>query len=88
MSFIGFFAASQSRFVASASCFNKVWLDLAYDDPRLGRITFSADGRRLSMSFNADGLIPRATGDVTLRLRVPNALEIARMLESQRAKVI
>lgn len=88
MSFIGFFAASQSRLVVSASCFNKAWLNLSYDDPRLGRITFAADGRRLSMSFNADGLIPRATGDVTLRLRVPDALEIARVLESKGAKVI
>jgi len=40
------------------------------------------------MNFNADGLIPRATGDVTLRLRVSNAVEIARLLESKGAEVI
>jgi hypothetical protein len=88
MSFIGFFAASESRVVASASFFHKVWLNLPYDDPRLREIAFTPKGRCLSMKFNADGLIPRATGDVTLRLRIRNALEIARVLESKGVKVL
>lgn len=88
MSFIGFFAASERRLVASASFFHKVRVNLPYHDLRLRGITFTANGRRLSMNFNADGLIPKATGDVTLRPRIPNALEIARVLESRGAKVV
>jgi hypothetical protein len=88
MSFIGFFAASESRVVASASFFHKVWLNLPYDDPRLHEIAFTPKGRRLSIKFNADGLIPRATGDVTLRLRIPDAFEIARVLKSKGAKIV
>lgn len=88
MSFIGFFAASERRLVVSAAFFHKVWINLSFDDERLRGMTLKADGGRLSMDFNAEGLIPRATGDVTLRLRVSNAVEIARLLESKGAEVI
>jgi hypothetical protein len=88
MAFIGFFAASERRLVVSAAFVHKVWINVSYDDQRLRGMRLKADGGRLSMDFNAEGLIPRATGDVTLRLRVPNAVQIARLLESKGAEVL
>lgn len=39
-----------------------------------------AVGKRFSLIFNADGLIPNATGQVTLRFRVSDPLKILHLL--------
>jgi hypothetical protein len=87
MAFVGSTAASDRRFVISASFFNRVWLNLPFDDPRFRRITFAGKGNRLCVSFSANGLIPRASGQVRLRLRVPDATNIVGLMKNKQENI-
>jgi hypothetical protein len=81
ISFLGFAAMTQRRMVVSARFFNQASMDVDYDGPRFKDITFSLDGKHLSLSFNAAGFLPNAAGEVTLRLGVsdlPKATQILR----------
>ena len=85
MSFIGFVVLTNRRLIVSASFHHKVCVDVAYEDARFRTITFDVIRKRLSMSFEAAGLIPDASGDVTLNLGVADAATAARILREKGA---
>ena len=87
-SFIGFLALSGRRIVGRASLFHEASVNLAYEDARFPAIAFTVGKNRLSLGFNAEGLIPKASGEVTLRFRVSDPGKIAGILKSKGAKVL
>lgn len=82
MSFIGFAALTNRRIVISAHFLNKAAVDVAYSNPLFRAVSFnvSDDGRNLSASFDADGILPDASGRVTLRLGVADVPGATRIL--------
>jgi hypothetical protein len=80
-SFVGFFASSEERLIASANFLDKVSLNLPYTDPRFDMITFGVARKRLSMRFDAKGLIPDASGQVTLRFALSDPHKFMSILE-------
>lgn len=83
MSFVGFVAMSNRKLVASASFFHKAQVNVAFEDPKFKAITFRLAGNHLSMSFDAAGLIPDASGEVTLRFAISD-LRVAAQLLAER----
>jgi hypothetical protein len=79
-SFVGFAALTQRRLIVCAHFFNEASVDVDYDDPRFKDITFKLDGKRLSLSFNAAGILPSATGNVTLSLGVSDLPTVTQIL--------
>jgi hypothetical protein len=87
MSFVGFVAMSKRRLVASASFFHKTEVNVAFEDPEFKAITFSVAGNRLSMSFEAAGLIPDASGEVTLRFATFDLPVAAQLLAERGGRI-
>ncbi len=72
--------------IASANFYHKVHINVAFEDPKFKDLTFSVDSKRLSMTFEAAGLIPDASGKVTLRFGVSDPKAVARILAERGGK--
>ncbi len=89
MIFIGFVAVSDQRFAVRAKSFHEIHINLKYDDPKFKKITFRTSKtklRYLSLSFDAAGFIPNASGRIEIRLHLPDdASAIATILNQKDA---
>lgn len=83
MLFVGFLAINHRRLAAAANFFHKAEVNVAFDDPKFRAMTFSLTGNRLSMSFDAAGVIPEASGEVTLRFAMSDP-QVAVQILSER----
>ena len=87
MSFVGFLALSDRRIVVRTSFYNEASVNVGFDDPQFQAITFRTVGKRLEMTFDAKGLIPRASGTVTLRVRLSDPSRVCELLRAKGAAI-
>jgi hypothetical protein len=87
MGFIGSFALSDRRVIARAGFYNKIDVNLMFEDPRFKEVIFKVRPKYLSMKFDASIQMPRATGDIEIRLHLPDIAKAAEILESKGAVV-
>jgi hypothetical protein len=71
-SFIGFFVITEKRIVAKAKLYNQINVNMAYTDPRFQSIAFVADSKRLSLAFDASVQGPQMSGQMEVRLHLPD----------------
>ena len=77
---IGFFALSEQRIVTRAKCWHKIDINTTYDDPRFKTIVFNPTEKYLSLKYDPSGFIPKASGQVEIRVHLPNVSKAAKIL--------
>jgi hypothetical protein len=81
MGFIGYFALSERRLIARAKGYHEIDVNVAYDEPRFQKLTFAVQPRYLSLAFDASLQSPEASGQIEIRLHLPDAATAAQILE-------
>jgi hypothetical protein len=81
ISFIGYFALSQRRMVVKAKCYHQININAAYDDAAFRKMTFAVRRRYLSLVFDASAQSAQASGQVEVRLHLPDLTAAAQILE-------
>ena len=87
ISFIGYFALSQRRLVAKAKCRHRVDVNVAYDDPRFHQMTFAVRPKYLSLAMDASTQSPQMSGQMEVRLHLPDVATAAKILEQAGARM-
>ena len=85
MTIIGFLALSEQRIVIRAKCWHKIDVNTTFDDPKFKTIAFNPTEKYLSLKFDPSGFIPDASGQVEIRIHVPNVSKVAKILEEKGA---
>jgi hypothetical protein len=70
--FTGFFVITEKRIVVKAAFFNQINVNVAYDDPQFRSIAFTATPELLSLAFDASVQSPQMSGQVEVRLHLPD----------------
>jgi hypothetical protein len=83
--FIGFVVMSQRRIIVRAEWFHQIHINLAYGEPRFKVITFKARPRYLSLAFDASDQMPDSSGQVEIRMYLPDVSKAADVLTRQGA---
>jgi hypothetical protein len=89
-SFIGFFVLSERRIVAKAGGrFSQVNIDvnIAYDDSRFQTIAFVAGSKLLSLAFDASVQSPEMSGQIEVRLYLPDVGAATQILRKVGARI-
>jgi len=86
--FIGYFALSEHWLVAKAKAYHETNVNVAYDDPRFKAITFTIRPRYLALTFDASAQSPQASGQLEVRLHLPDIMTAARILEQAGAQIV
>jgi hypothetical protein len=87
MSFIGYFALSEHRVVVRAKCFHEININTAYDDALFKAITFTVQPKYLSLGYDASAQSASASGQVEIRLHLPDVPAAATILEQAGARM-
>ena len=87
ISFIGYFALSQRRMVVKARCYHQINISVPYDDAAFKKLTFAVRGRYLSLVFDASAQSAQASGQVEIRLHLPDLAAAAKILEQSGAQI-
>ncbi|HUW62368.1 MAG TPA: hypothetical protein VMZ06_15290 [Candidatus Bathyarchaeia archaeon] len=85
MGFIGFFALSERRIVARAGCFHKIDVNTTFDDPTFKKLLFKAGPKYLSVTFDPSIQTPDASGQIEIRLHLPDISKAATILKENGA---
>jgi len=88
MTFIGFLALSERRIVVQGKCYNEVRVNATYDDATFKKMIFRVKQKYLSVTFDASDHLPNASGQIELRLHLPDVSMAARFLEQRGASVM
>ena len=87
ISFIGYFALSQRRMVVKARCYHQININAAYDDAAFRKMTFAVRPSYLSLVFDASAQSPEASGQVEVRVHLPDLAAAAQILEQRGAQL-
>jgi hypothetical protein len=85
--FIGYVAMSAQRFVVRAGRYNKIDVNITFGDPKFSDIIWMATPKYLSLAFDAANHIPNASGNIEVRLHVPDVEAVVRLLAAKGVKV-
>jgi hypothetical protein len=85
--FIGYFALSEHRLVARAKCYHEIDVNVAYDELRFKKMTFTVRRKYLSLAFDASTQSPQASGQLEVRLHLPDIATAAKILEQAGAQM-
>lgn len=88
ISFIGYFALSERRMVVKAKCYDEININVAYEDAAFKKMTFAVRRRYLSLAFDASAQNAQASGQVEVRLHLPDVAAAAEILEQGGAQVM
>ena len=86
LTLIGFFALSDHRIVLRANCYHEILINTTYDDTKFKGITFKTsktDQGFLSLTFDAAGYILAASGQVEIRLHLPDSSMAVKILNQK-----
>jgi hypothetical protein len=86
--FIGYFALSERRLVAKAKQYHQIHVNAAYDDPLFKTMTFTVRPRYLSLAFDASAESPRTSGQIEVRLHLPDIAAATKILEQAGAQIV
>lgn len=85
--FVGYFVLSEERLVVKAGSYNKISVNMRYDDPPFQNIAFTATSRLLSLSCDASVASPQMAGQIEVRLHLPDVGTAADILQAVGAQI-
>lgn len=85
--FIGYFALSERRLVAKAKCYHEIDVNVSYDETRFHRMTFAVRPKYLSLACDASVQNAQMSGQMELRLHLPDVVTAAKILEQTGARM-
>jgi len=86
--FIGYFVLSERRMVVKAKAYHEININAAYDDLLFKKIAFAVRPRYLSMAFDASAQDVQASGQIEVRLHLPDIAVAAQILERAGAQIV
>jgi hypothetical protein len=86
--FIGYFALSERRLVAKAKAYHEINVNVAYDEPRFKAMTFTVRPKYLALAFDASAQSPQASGQIEVRLHLPDIAAATKFLEEAGAQIV
>lgn len=87
MGFVGFFALTERRILASARYFHGIRIDTAFNDPPFKQLEFHATPKYLSVTFDPSIHGPDMSGRIEIRLHLPDVATAARILADKGARL-
>ncbi len=78
--FIGYFVLTECRFMVKAGFYNKIDLNLCFDEPAFKNVVFLATPKYLSATFDPSSQIPGASGKIEVRLHLSDLITPAKIL--------
>ncbi len=84
---IGYFVLSEHRLVARAKGGHEIDVNMAYDDPPFQKLTFAIQPKYLSLTFDPSTQNPQASGQIEIRLHLPDVDMAAEILERAGAQM-
>ena len=85
--FLGYFALSERRLVAKAKCYHEIDVNVAYDETRFQKMTFAVHPKYLSLAFDASVQNAQMSGQIELRLHLPDVATAAKILGQAGARM-
>ncbi len=85
--FIGYFVVSERRMVVKAKCYNEIDVNTAYDEALFQKITFAMRPTYLSLAFDASAQNAQASGQIEVRVHLPDVAVAAGILGQTGARV-
>jgi len=86
--FIGYFVLSERRLVAKAKAYHEINVNVAFADDAFKEMTFTVMPRYLSLAFDASTQSAQASGQVEVRLHLPDIAVAAKVLERAGAQIV
>lgn len=87
MGFIGYFALSERRLIAKAKAYNEINVNVAYEEPRFKAMTFTVRPKYLALTFDASAQSSEDSGQIEIRLHLPDIAFAAKILEQAGAQM-
>lgn len=85
--FLGYFALSERRLVAKAKCGQEIDINVTYDETRFQKMTFAVTPKYLSLAWDASAQSPQMSGQMEVRLHLPDVATAAKILEQAGARM-
>jgi len=85
--FIGYFVLTERRVVAKARWYHRVDVNVAYDEPLSPALAFHVKRKYLCLAWDASAQDPRTSGQLEVRLYLPDVTTAARLLEQAGARI-
>ena len=85
--FIGFFIVTEKRLIAKARLGHQVDIDIGFKHPQFGSVSFVADRSMIYLRFDASIQSPDMSGQIELRLHVPDTQVVADVLKKAGAMI-
>jgi hypothetical protein len=73
--------------VARAGLYDRINVNMRYDDPQFQTIAFTASSKVLSLKFDASVQSPQMGGQIEVRLRLPDVGTAAEILQTVGAQI-
>jgi len=87
ISFIGYFVLSERRMVVKAKCYNEIIVNVAFADDVFKKMTFAVRPGYLSLAFDASAQSAQVSGQVEVRVHLPDVAVAAKVLEQAGARI-
>ncbi|MDX9974382.1 MAG: hypothetical protein RBU21_15460 [FCB group bacterium] len=87
MAFVGYFAITERRIVARAGAYNCIGINVSFDDPRFQQLEFKATEKYLCIAYDASIQADNMSGQVEIRLHLPDIDKAARILAEKGARI-
>lgn len=87
MGFVGYFALTGHRIVVRAGLYNKIDVNLLFDEPAFKQVAFTVRPRYLAMKFDPSCRMPDMSGEIEIRLHIPDVTHAAQLLSEKGANL-
>ncbi len=87
MKFHGYLAMTDRMLILCARLFHRIDIQIAYDDPRFQAILFRITEKHLILTFDPSLFLADSSGEVEVRLCLPDSMQAARLLREKGAFV-
>jgi hypothetical protein len=85
MLFFSFIAMTERRFIARAGSWNKIDIQIEYDDPRFKQIRFYETKNHLCLRYDAADFMPNSSGQVEIKFALSRISDAAMVLKNKGA---
>ncbi len=87
ISFIGYFVLSERKMVVKAKRYSEININVAYDDALFKKMIFAVRPTYLSLAFNASEQSTQASGQIEVRVHLPDIAAASEILEQAGARI-
>ncbi len=85
--FIGYFVLSERRMVVKAKAYHEINVNVAFADEAFKKMTFAVRPGYLSLGFDASAQSAQASGQIEIRVHLPDIAAVSKVLQQAGAQI-